>query len=155
VLTPCTIRALAATPDVLFAGGTDGCVRQFSVESGLLLRRLPCHGGDVHMLALSPPRGLLFTAGYDGAVCAWAALPPARWTRETHSLWPPAFIAAVRTFLLCVARADCSAHAVCLGGATQAGLVDLVVCALAAEVNAERFLDLADLRAALPPADLS
>jgi hypothetical protein len=81
------------------------------------------------------PTGQLWSGSYDGDARGWLVQLPWQWTRENHPLWPPAFRAATRTFLCCVARADCAAHALAVGGTdTRDALLDAVLGMLAASI---------------------
>ena len=56
---------------------------------------LPCHGGNL----------LVLSAGEDGVLATVrVATPVLPWSRATHAVFPEAFQAAARTFLLCLAR---------------------------------------------------
>ncbi len=62
---------LASDDDTLIAGGYDGLVRVWSLESGELRQTLAGHRGFVQRLAYSAARGWLATAGQDRTIRLW------------------------------------------------------------------------------------
>lgn len=127
---------LAFSPDgsLLLAGCADGTVRRFSCADGALLGECPAHAEPAHVIACCAATGQLWSGSYAGTVHAWRVAPPAAWDRITHFLWPQPFRAAARALLCCVHRSGCAASALGVGGATEAGLVDTILRALAATV---------------------
>jgi WD40 repeat protein len=127
-------RALVASCDgaSFVLGSASGTISQYSTADGGLLNQFGGMGNAVHVFAVCDDRGLGFASSYDGDVKGWRVSTPRRWSRDTHVLFEPAFQAAVRTFLCCIAQPDSPTHMLMqVGGASQDGLVDMIVGRLA------------------------
>ncbi len=73
------VTAVAAAPDRVAVGWSDGEVRVWQREPVRLVAALPGHDGPVEEVSFAPSGGHLWTAGADGSVLTWDPdrLPPA------------------------------------------------------------------------------
>ena len=65
-----TINALAVRGDHLFTGGSDGVVREHTVD-GKTVRKFMGHNAAIFSLAIHSASGTLASGSYDGTVNYW------------------------------------------------------------------------------------